>query len=108
LTSTSSKGEISFPCQRSSSPIITKEPHGRERLPQAPKDDAPNMPVMEGMIFVNSRQPREYITQVPVRIEHISQLTMGSTQDQFEIIAPFCMYTMGVFFPSPRIYKESF
>jgi len=33
---------------------------------------------------------------------------MGSTQDQFEIIAPFCMYTMGVFFPSPRIYKESF
>jgi hypothetical protein len=108
LTSTSSKGESSFPCQRSSSPIITREPHGRERLPQAPKDDALNMLVMKGMIFVTSRQPREHITQMLVRIEHISQLTMGSTQDQFEIIAPFCMYIMGVFFPYPRIYEESF
>jgi len=68
-------------------------------FPLTYKDDAPSILGTEDMVFINGQQLGEYIAQVPVRAERISQSIVGFAQGQFEITTPFCMYALGYSFP---------
>lgn len=64
-------------------------------FPLTYKDDAPSILSTKDMVFINGQQLGEYIAQMPVRAERISQSIGGFAQGQFEITAPFCMYELG-------------
>jgi len=49
--------------------------------------------------FFNERQPEVHIPQLPARVEHISQETLGFARGQFEITTPICMHELEYSFP---------
>lgn len=91
LASTFSRDASSSP-RRNSSLVIIRESQERGGLPQTLEDDIPGILGAEDIKFVSRIQPREYITQIPNQTKRISQETLGSSQDHFEITT-FFTYT---------------
>ena len=54
---------------KSLSPNVFIEPQGRERVPQAIKDDAPDTLNIDEVAYINGWQLGQYIAHLPSRVE---------------------------------------
>lgn len=88
--------------------VITRESQDRNRLSQTPKDDVPSTLCADDIEFISRLHLREYTTWMLNQAARINQEILGSSQGHFQIMIPFCIYTMRYSFHLKGFIREVF